>query len=191
VSRGAFVQAALALVGLTEPSPELGALVDPAGDPSHQGQIERLSLCMLTARGLWLRVLDIPDDISRADQPYRPGTIPAILGAILGNAARTPTIDTPPQAGDGLWWVANGPHVEHVDACVASVGEPVDASVFLYVVAGGQRDATGHETIAQLTRTIQWDGRAWVCQATGRHLRWILDADVLESHYGMRDAEEQ
>jgi len=190
-AREAFVDAARALVGLTEPSPELGALVDPGGDAAHQAQVQKLSLCMLTARGLWLRVLALPDDLSHADRPYVPGSIPAILRAILdgAGAARVPTLeDEPPGPGDGLWWAANGMHVEHVDACVTATDVATwtpDSTLALSVVAGGQRSPSGHETIAELTRTLRWDGSGWVCQATGRRLRWVLDCEALAAHYGL------
>src|SRR6185312_4103905 len=169
--RDAFVSAAQGLVGLTEPSPELGALVDPGGDPAHQCAVERESLCELTARGLWLRILD------------------------AAGAARVPTLDAPPASGDALWWAANGSHVEHVDACVVMVAtggrypttERAD-ELLLSVVAGGQRDGAGHETITMLARTLHWDGSAWVCQATGRRLRWVLDCEALAAYYGMRNA---
>src|SRR6185312_6308928 len=195
--RDAFVSAAQGLVGLTEPSPELGALVDPGGDPAHQSAVERESLCELTARGLWLRVLDIPDDVSHADRAYVNGSIPAILRSILdaAGAARVPTLDAPPASGDALWWAANGSHVEYVDACVVMVAtggrypttERAD-ELLLSVVAGGQRDGAGHETITMLARTLHWDGSAWVCQATGRRLRWVLDCEALAAYYGMRNA---
>lgn len=191
MTRDTFVSSALELRGLTEPDPALGALVDPSGDPAHQGQIERLSLCMLTYRGLLLRVLDVPVDLSHADRPYVPGSIPAILVAILGGAERVPTIDTPPQAGDGLWYEAAAGYPEHVDTCVVEIedarreheADDYATEIFLSVIAGGQRDAAKHETIALLARDLRWDGSAWVCQATKRRVRWVLDADLLARRY--------
>ena len=32
-----------------------------------------------------------------------------------------------------------------------------------------------------------WKGGAWVCQATGRRVRWVLDAGALERRYGDAD----
>lgn len=192
MTRDAFVSAALELRGLTEPAPDLGALVDPGGDPAHQGQIERLSLCMLVYRGLLCRVLDVPTDLSRAYQPYRPGTIPAILGAILdaAGAKRTPTIDSPPQAGDGLWYEAAAGYPEHVDACVVEIapyeewmGAGAPWGHDLSAIAGGQRDEAGHETVKLLARELRWRDGAWVCQATKRRVRWVLDADLLAQRY--------
>ena len=188
--REAFVHAARQIVGLTEPAPALGALVDPGGDAAHQAQVAELSLCMLVYRGLLCRVLDIDPRDAGTDRPYVPGSIPAILRGILGVLGiRVPTLEEPPGPGDGLWWAANGPHVEHVDACVVEIsyGRGTDnlLTIDLLAVAGGQRDGAGHETISEVARTLAWSGGQWVCQATGRRLRWVLDCEALAAHYGL------
>lgn len=189
-ARDAFVDAARGMAGLTDPDPRLGTLVDPAGSPAHQVQIERLSLCMLAYRGLLCRVLAIPDVLAETDRPYVPGSIPRILASILASApgARRPaTLDAPPQLGDALCYGAANGHPEHVDACLVEAEGDSEGAIVATCVAGGQRDAAGHETIARVDRDLVWDGRRWVDQGTGRPVLWILDADALAERYGLRE----
>lgn len=188
-ARTALISAARDLVGLTEPSDDLGALVDPAGDPAHRAQIERLSLCMLVWRGLAMKVFDISPALAETDRPYAPGSIPRILASILASAPgsrRPATLEAPPQLGDALWYGAAGPHPEHVDACILEAEGDSEGALVLSVVAGGQRDAAGHETVARLDRTLHWQGGRWVCQDTGRPVVAVVDADELAARYGLR-----
>ncbi len=200
-ARSALILAARSIVNLTEPSDELGVLVDPVGSPGHQGQIERLSLCQLVYRGLLLRAFpDIPTTLSQADRPYVPASIPRILHDILGGspgamggACRPATLESPPDIGDGLWWGAAGAHPEHVDAAVLEVdvlpGQDPSTQLYLTVVAGGQRDARGHETVARVERSVLWSGGRWVCRMTGRPLLAVLCARRLGELYPAADVE--
>jgi hypothetical protein len=188
--RPLLLAASRSLVGLTEPDPALGALVDPGGDASHEAAVEHLSLCMLAYRGLVTRVFAIPAAVSHVDRPYVPGSIPALLWAILGalghegSAARVPTLEAPPSPGDGLWWGSAPGAAEHVDACVLEVaGE--GTVLQLCAVAGGQRDAAGRETIAVVRRTIRWQGSRWVDTGDGRPLMAILGADEMATRWGL------
>jgi hypothetical protein len=188
--RPILLAASRSLVGLTDPSPELGALVDPGGDASHEAAVEHLSLCMLVYRGLVCRVFDVPAAVSHVDRPYVPGSIPALLWAIVGqvghdgSAARVPTLDAPPSPGDGLWWGGSRGAMEHVDACILEVtGE--GTVLQLCAVAGGQRDASGRETIAVVRRTIRWQATRWVDTGDGRPLMAILGADEMATRWGV------
>jgi hypothetical protein len=194
-TRDVVAAAARALVGLTAPSEELGMLVDPGGDPAHELAVEQESLCMLVAFGLWRRVFDLPPSLSGADRPNVNGSVPRLLGGVLdaAGARRVPTLEAPPGMGDGLWYAAHGAYPEHVDACVV-MATPAGryptteraGEQLLSVVAGGERDGAGHETVRLLARTLCWSGSAWVCQATGRSVRWALDPDLLAARFGLR-----
>lgn len=110
--------------------------------------------------------------------------------SLPGSALRIPTFTEPPIVSDALIWGDNGPaHPAHVDACVDTVEEPDPYSasspptLWLGVIAGGQRDGSWWKTVARLGRVLRWDGRGWVDQGNGRRLLAVIGADAMAERY--------
>lgn len=176
--RETAVAAGLALAGLTERDRAYQQIVDPAGAPSEEAAIAHdASSCMLTAA--WSRGWR---------GRFKPDTIQNTLREICGGTGRVPDVDNFADLGDGLWWAACGPHVEHVDDRVVAIERASLYFVTLTVTAGGQRveqadvdadaftaEHLGLRCIKQIVRQVAWDGAGWVDQGTGRRVLGVLD----------------
>ena len=201
MSRATVVDAALGLVGLTYPADAYLAAVAPAevaaGNLARAREMGRQSDCAL----LWIGGIAVGVFGAEA-RPYRDTTAFQVVYELAGGpcaspwhlagAVRRPTLESPPQLGDGLVWGASAGAVAHVDAAVVDLELDGDVCA-LSVVAGGQRDGAGNETVKRLPRTIRWvpyslaAGRSigphWVDTTNGRPLLAVLDADLMAERY--------
>lgn len=174
----AAVDAALALVGLTEDDDAYRAIVDPAGPFAEEVSVAHgVSSCMLVAA--WLRGWR---------GRFVASTIQDTLRQLCGGTGRVPDADNFCGVGDGLWWAQTGAAPEHVDACVVAIERASVGLVTMVVVAGGRRVTQadvdggafaaaqlGKRCIEQVARAVRWSGSAWVDLDDGRHVRGVLD----------------
>lgn len=187
--RSALCSAALGYVGATGITYEAD-IAGPevaSGDLARADAIATMSGCELLWHALVRATLTGLDAA-----PYVTGAAFRDLDRVAGRAKRTATLATPPQPGDAIVWGPSAGAVAHVDACVVLdlSGRPpgVPCTVLtLVVVAGGQRDADGGETVTRLTRVLRWQGSSWVDTANGRHVLAVVDADVLGELYPLPD----
>lgn len=182
-ARDAVVSAARSVIGCTAPSPEYASLVAPDDTPERRAQVMTESGCGLVVLGIQERALCVPPR-----GPYRDGSAFTLVYARAGGspwqpggACRVPGLEEPPQPGDAIVWGPAGSAVAHMETVVDARAD--GATLALDVVAGGQRDAHGGQTVTQLSRTARWDGRRWVDSKTGRPLLAVIDADALGERY--------
>lgn len=192
-ARSLVLSTASALVGLTGDdyiavvaAPELAA-----GMTGRAREMGAMSGCGLVYRALAAAAFGAPFGL------YPTGEAFAIIYALAGGdpwhpggALRIPTFAAPPILADALIWGDNGPaHPAHVDACVETVedSDPYSASgpptMAVAVVAGGQRDGSGRETVARVERVLRWGGRAWWDQGNGRRLLACVGAQEMAERY--------
>jgi hypothetical protein len=162
----AICAAARSLIGLTEDDAAYAAIVDPVGPYAEEVRVAHsVSSCMLVAAWLlgW-REQFVADTIQN--------TLRSLWG---GSTGRVPDVDDFCGPGAQIWWRASASSPEHVDAAVLAVQRSSLVKVMLTVVAGGQRNAAGKRCIAQLTREVYWDGRAWTDATNGRCVLGVHD----------------
>lgn len=192
-ARAAVVAYAESTVGWTAPDPRYLQLVAPAetraGDVHAAIAVALASDCILVRMGLEEAVYQVPD---RARYVFgSAGTLIMHRDAKAGVYVPNPTSLTP---GDGLHWAANGTAwPEHFETVVGvsragrvsaqATGE--DAFV-LEVVAGGERDAAGRETVSLLSRGVVRRAGWWVDAHNGRKLAAKVDADAMADVYPLR-----
>ena len=118
--RQAIIDACDAVAGLTAPDPAYLALVAPGDAPERQAQIASESDCGLVLLGIQERALDVP-----ARGAYRESSaFELVYERAQGNpwkpegAVRVPTLDAPPQPGDGLIWGPSSSAVAHMEHAV-------------------------------------------------------------------------
>lgn len=182
-----LIEVAQSIVGLSAPSDEYLDLIAHGETPERALEMGTMSGCALVWLGLMGRVFVLPE---RA--PYVTGRafddVYKVAGGspwAFGGACRKATVETPPGPGDGMVWGHHGAAVDHVDACVVDATADGD-DWLLSVVAGGQRDAYGDESVKLLARTIRWSGGAWVDRSNGRPILAVLDAAVMSDIYPAR-----
>lgn len=188
-ARSALLAAAQAAVGATYPAPEYLALVAPGDTGARQAEIGRESGCALVALGIQEAALACPPR-----GPYRDGSAFEVLYDRArglpwkpGGAVRLCGLDSPPQPGDAIVYGASVGAVAHVDACVVTAYPTVELEMYVIVVAGGQRDALGAETVKSLGRTLRWVGHCWQDTGNGRDVLAVVDADLLGAIYAVRE----
>lgn len=198
-ARSRALSTASTLVNLTAPDPAYLLLIAPcevrAGDLRRAAEMARESDCALVWLGLARAAFGAPEQGMYVDT-----TAFSLVYALAGGspwkhddpltAIRIPTFAAPPILADALIWGDNGPaHPAHVDACVETVEEPdpysasAPPTLGLGVIAGGQRDGSGRETVARVGRVLRWDGRGWVDQGNGRRLLACVGALEMAERY--------
>ncbi len=201
-ARQLLLRALSGVLGLTAPDPRYLRLIAPGDTPGAEAQWAKESDCMLVALGVEELVYVLP-----VRGPYVGGSAPELIEKRAGGspmfpngAVRLPTLEAPPQAGDLLWYgqspAAPFEHVEHVTGVrwpgPATLSEALhmNALVSMQVncVAGGERTPAGLETVEAVTRTLVWNGHAYVDHGTGRPVIGVVDADLLAERYPLRDA---
>jgi hypothetical protein len=199
-ARLAVVAYARSIVGLTAPDDAYLALVAPGDAAGRQKKVADESDCMLVCLGIQEAVFVVP-----ARAPYIDGSAPSLLEKRAGGypwapagALRLATHEAPPRPGDAVWWGKGPGGPEHVETVVASdVGSVVDSAqmpstMLVTMIAGGERmkdgPLVGHETVATVERTLEWDGHGWVDPVTKRRVLCVLDADLMEQRFGLRGA---
>lgn len=193
--RQAAAARALALVGLTAPSPAYLALVAPwesVHDPRRALEIAGLSDCALVAHGYLDGELALRVRGPYVDQMAVHDVIDVAVraGALRGAAHR-------PQLGDVLWLLGSATGREHV-AIVVAVDVEAYGVLPLTTVDGGQRleDLKREETIARVERTITYADSGGAMDErvlTGglhvmRPVGGVLDLEAMITWYGVRAA---
>lgn len=191
-ARLALLSASRILLDLTFPAEDYLRAVAPfemlAGDLDRAKQIGQESGCGLVRMAVEDAVFVMPPrglykDGSAFERIYdRAGGSPWAPGG----ACRLATLEAPPQPGDGIVWGPSGNAVAHVDACVERV-DGARSNLVLTVIAGGQRDEHGNETVKRLKRQVRWRGGYWIDAATGRAILSVLDADAMAARHGLLD----
>ena len=86
--------------------------------------------------------------------------------------------------GDGLHWAAAPGFPEHFETVIDF--DPVAMTVT--VVAGGERDGSGNETVKKITRRLVQHGTGLADNDNHRVLAAKIDADAMARVYGLRAA---
>lgn len=189
VARDDILAAHRALVGLTGEA--LADALVPTASAAVRAGIDTLSTCELEAAAAIRAAFGLPDP-----EPYVPGgdhaarALYTLTGGGLpyavqpGGALRVPTLEEPPGVADGIWYGPAPGHPEHVDGCIVEANG-AGSVMILRVIAGGQQNGHGHSSaIAEVRRVLVWDGHGWRCQATGRPVWCVIDADALIERLG-------
>ena len=156
------------------------ALVAPGESGARANEIERMSGCALTCRGILRRFVQHP----LLERPYRTGDAVADLVAIAraAGALRPPSVT--PREGDMLivGGGADGGGPEHAWTTLFAVESPyVDGGLLVTGLDGGQR-AGGYQAIALRDHHLL-DGRD-VTTTGARLVRWVLDVEVIIERFG-------
>ena len=188
-ARTRVLAAAQAAVGLT--GDDYRALVAApeleAGDVVRANEIATMSGCERTWRAIVDTALGIPGQLYTTGDGF--GDLYRVAGGSPwkpGGAVRLARLDSQPQVGDAIIYGASASAVAHVDACVVAA-ELRGTVLLVSVIAGGQRDAAGGETVKLLTRTLRWQRTHWEDVANGRPVLAVCDPDLLAAHVGWSD----
>lgn len=192
-ARSAFLQASASLVGMTAPGPAYARIIAPAevdaGMDARVAEMVRESGCGLVTIGLWRLVLSLP-----APGLYRDGKAFDDIYALADGSPWHPsgacslvTREALPQPGDAILWEGvKGGAPDHVDACVVDLVPGENAfSLRLTVIAGGQRDEGGHETVKEIERLVRWNRHAWRDAGNGRRMWCVFDCDAMAERHGL------